>query len=81
MAVIAKVSAKVGDIVRCQYFNTPDNQFYGEKWEAKVLKIGLHAFGSHTLMGIWVEPLDRKEHPSPVWLQQREIRAIIKRGG
>jgi hypothetical protein len=28
---------KVGSKVLCRYFNTPDNRFYGESFEAEVL--------------------------------------------
>ena len=51
---------KIGSIVQCRYFNTPENKFYGDLFEAKVINKSVQKWTVKRFDG-YVVALHRKE--------------------
>lgn len=65
----------VGDKVSCQYYNTPDRRFYGEFFEAEVLRVPDEAWVIKPKRDYLVRRLD---NGIEITLHRKEIKRRIK---
>lgn len=67
---------EVGDRVLCRFFNTPDNEFYGDYLTATIVEIDNHyEFASYYNPTIEIGYLVKfDEHRPDLWLHRKEIK-------
>lgn len=64
---------KVGDMVICKFFNTPDGKFYGDEFEAEILQIGNNPSSYRGDMNKTIK-IKKADYPFPIWLQRKEVK-------
>ena len=62
----------VGDKVMCQYYNTPEEKFYGDLWEAEIVAIEKTNFegGKEFLV-------HKSEQDYDLFVERREIKKVL----
>lgn len=76
---------KIGDIVLCRFYNTPDKHFYGDYWQGQIMDIRKERLNSFWFPGKFYESSDSKEYyiksdnnSLSFWMKRKEIKRIIK---
>jgi hypothetical protein len=64
---------KIGDTVECRYFNTPEQKFYGEIFQADVVGVISHDDSNNNLYIV-----QRPNFPWTTTLKRKEIKRAIK---
>jgi len=65
----------VGDIVECQYYNTPEGKFYGERFRAVIVEIDDHHYFNNTSPDASGYKISKLESGSyKIWLHRKEIK-------
>ena len=61
---------RVGNVVLCRFYNTPDKRFYGELWQGIITAIDLSRDKPYTISRVGAEPIS---------LRRKEIKRIVVR--
>lgn len=68
---------KVGDIVECRYFDTPEQKFYGEVFQAEVVEV-VHKYEFFDRDTVRYIVKRDNFHRRYVVLERKEIKRVVK---